>query len=86
MTTLAAFELLLDPVRRVDEEPDSVVFFRDEGDAWQLGVDRDGVLPSFPANVDQLSHSPPGSCPTAGTRRRRRRVGEIKEPLDPAHG
>ena len=37
-----AFELLLALLRRIDEDPDdpdSIVFFADEGGAWQVGVD-----------------------------------------------
>ena len=37
-----AFEFLLELLRRIDEDPDdpdSIVFFADEGGAWQVGVD-----------------------------------------------
>jgi hypothetical protein len=47
VSTLAAIELLLDLLRRVDEDPDSIVFFADEGGVWQLGVDWRGLLPGY---------------------------------------
>ena len=41
-----AFELLLALLRRLDEDPDRVVFFADEGGSWQVGVDWRAVLPA----------------------------------------
>ena len=40
-----AFELLFALLRRLDEDPDSVVFFADEAGSWQVGVDWRAVLP-----------------------------------------
>jgi len=42
-----AFELLFDLLRRIDESPDSVVFFADEAGSWQVGVDWRGALPAY---------------------------------------
>lgn len=42
-----AFELLFALCRRIDAEPDKIVFFADEGSAWQLGVDWGVVLPAY---------------------------------------
>jgi hypothetical protein len=42
-----AFELLLALLRRIDEDPDSVVFFADEAGSWQVGVDWRAVLPAY---------------------------------------
>jgi len=42
-----AFELLLALLRRLDEDPDRVVFFADEGGSWQVGVDWRAVLPAY---------------------------------------
>jgi len=42
-----AFELLFDLLRRIDEDPDSVVFFADEAGSWQVGVDWREVLPAY---------------------------------------
>lgn len=42
-----AFELLFALWRRIDAEPDKIVFFADEGGAWQLGVDWGVVLPAY---------------------------------------
>ena len=42
-----AIELILGVLRRVDECHDDVVFFADEGGAWQVGVDWATVLPAW---------------------------------------
>jgi hypothetical protein len=42
-----AFALLFDLLRRIDEDPDSVIFFSDEAGSWQVGVDWRVVLPAF---------------------------------------
>lgn len=42
-----ALELLFGLLRRIDEDPDSVVFFADEGGSWQVGVDWRKVLPAY---------------------------------------
>jgi len=42
-----AFELLFALLRRLDEDPDSVVFFADEAGSWQVGVDWRAVLPAY---------------------------------------
>jgi len=44
---LDAIELLLALLRRIDEDPDSVVFFADEAGAWQIPVDWRTVLPVY---------------------------------------
>jgi hypothetical protein len=44
---LAAFELLLALLRRIDEDPDSVVFFADEAGAWQIPVHWKTMLPVY---------------------------------------
>ena len=52
-----AFELLLALLRRIDEDPDSVVFFADEAGSWQVGVDWHAVLPAY---FKCLAKSTPG--------------------------
>ena len=42
-----AFELLFALLRRLDEDPDSVVFFADEAGSWQVGVDWRTALPAY---------------------------------------
>jgi hypothetical protein len=42
-----AFDLLFALLRRLDCEPDDVVFFADEGGAWQVGVDWRSTLPAY---------------------------------------
>ena len=42
-----AFDLLFALLRRIDDDPDSVVFFADEGGSWQVGVDWHEVLPAY---------------------------------------
>ncbi len=42
-----AFELLFALLRRIDEHPDSLVFFADEGGSWQVGVDWRHALPAY---------------------------------------
>lgn len=42
-----AFELLFALLRRIDEDPDSVVFFADEAGSWQVGVDWRKALPAY---------------------------------------
>lgn len=42
-----AFELLFTLLRRLDRDPDSVVFFADEGGSWQVGVDWRAALPAY---------------------------------------
>ena len=42
-----AFELLFALLRRLDKDPDSVVFFADEAGSWQVGVDWRRALPAY---------------------------------------
>jgi hypothetical protein len=42
-----AFDLLFGLLRRIDEDPDSVVFFADEAGSWQVGVDWRSALPAY---------------------------------------
>ena len=42
-----AFELLFALLRRIDEDPDSVVFFADEAGSWQVGVNWRAALPAY---------------------------------------
>jgi len=42
-----AFDLLFELLRRIDYDPDSVVFFADEAGSWQVGVDWHEVLPAY---------------------------------------
>jgi hypothetical protein len=42
-----AFDLLFALLRRIDDDPDSVVFFADEAGSWQVGVDWRTVLPAY---------------------------------------
>jgi hypothetical protein len=42
-----AFEVMFALLRRIDEDPDSVVFFADEGGSWQMGADWREVLPAY---------------------------------------
>ena len=42
-----AFELLFALLRRLDRDPESVVFFADEGGSWQVGVDWRAALPAY---------------------------------------
>jgi hypothetical protein len=42
-----AFELLFALLRRIDEDPDSVIFFVDEAGSWHVGVDWREVLPAY---------------------------------------
>jgi hypothetical protein len=42
-----AFEILFALLRCLDEDPDSILFFADEGGAWQIPVDWEAVLPAY---------------------------------------
>lgn len=42
-----SFELLFELLRRIDENPDEVVFFADEAGSWQIGVHWRTVLPAY---------------------------------------
>ena len=42
-----AFDLLFALLRRIDDDPDSVIFFADEAGAWQVGVNWRTVLPPY---------------------------------------
>lgn len=42
-----AFELLFALLRRIDEDPESVVFFADEAGSWQVGVNWREALPAY---------------------------------------
>src|SRR5260370_4904414 len=46
-TVREAFELLFALLRRLDMDPDSVVFFADEGGSWQVGVDSRAPLAAY---------------------------------------
>ena len=46
-TVREAFELLFALLRRLDRDPDSVVFFADEGGSWQVGVDWRAALAAY---------------------------------------
>ena len=41
-----AFDLLFALLRRIDDDPDSVVFFSDEAGSWQVGVNWRAALPA----------------------------------------
>ena len=43
----AGFELLFPLLRKLDEEPDDIIFFADEGGLWQVGVEWESVLPAY---------------------------------------
>jgi len=45
--TREAFGLLLDILRRIDDSPDSIIFFADEAGSWQVGVDWRSALPAY---------------------------------------
>lgn len=45
--TREALELLFELLRHIDEDPDSVIFFADEGGSWQVGVNWNSVLPVY---------------------------------------
>src|SRR6202046_2455648 len=52
-TVRDAFELLFALLRRLDRDPDSVVFFADEGGSWQVGVNwRPGLAAYFRCLAD----------------------------------
>ena len=42
-----AFDILFALLDRIDEDPDHVIFFADEGGSWQVGVDWEKVLPAW---------------------------------------
>ena len=42
-----AFDLLFALLRRIDADPDSVVFFADEAGSWQVGVDWRTALAAY---------------------------------------
>lgn len=42
-----AFELLFNLLEEIDECRDDIIFFADEGGAWQVGMDEDQVLPCY---------------------------------------
>lgn len=46
-TVRDSFELLFALLRRLDRDPDSVVFFADEGGSWQVGVDWRAALAAY---------------------------------------
>jgi hypothetical protein len=46
-TVREAFELLFALLRRIDSDPDGVVFFADEGGSWQVGVDWRAALAAY---------------------------------------
>lgn len=46
-TARESFKLLFALLRRIDEDPDSIVFFADEAGAWQVPVDWNAVLPVY---------------------------------------
>lgn len=45
--TCEAFEIIFALLRHIDEGNDDVIFFADEGGAWQVGVDWQKVLPAW---------------------------------------
>jgi hypothetical protein len=42
-----AFDIIFTLLDRIDEDPDHVVFFADEGGSWQVGVNWETVLPAW---------------------------------------
>ncbi|MGA2259907.1 MAG: hypothetical protein ABSH28_00560 [Acidobacteriota bacterium] len=70
--TRAAIEICFGLLRRIDECGDDVIFFADEGGAWQVGVDWGKVLPAWFVCLSA----------TAEPREYGRRVVEIIEEFD----
>ncbi len=48
------FELLVDLVRRIDDNPDDIVFFADEAGSWQLGVRWEQLIDAWAATISHL--------------------------------
>jgi hypothetical protein len=44
---LECLELLFDVLRKIDADPDRILFFADEAGSWQITVAWDGVLPVY---------------------------------------
>lgn len=42
-----AFDVLFGLLRRIDKDPDSIIFFADEGGAWQVHADWGEALPAY---------------------------------------
>jgi len=46
-TVCQAFEIIFSLLSKIDEGNDDILFFADEGGSWQVGVDREKVLPAW---------------------------------------
>jgi hypothetical protein len=46
-TVCQAFEIIFSLLGKIDECTDDILFFADEGGSWQVGVDRENVLPAW---------------------------------------
>jgi hypothetical protein len=46
-TLCQAFEIIFSLLSKIDEGNDDILFFADEGGSWQVGVDRENVLPAW---------------------------------------
>lgn len=42
-----AFDVIIDLLGRINENPDAIIFFADEAGAWQVGVHWEKVLPAY---------------------------------------
>src|SRR6266508_251765 len=64
-----AFDLLFALLRRIDSDPDSVVFFADEAGSWQVGVDWRAALAAYfhcLADGTAAGESFPAAAPPGG--------------------
>ena len=42
-----SFEIIFCLLNKIEERPDDILFFADEGGAWEIGVDWETVLPAW---------------------------------------
>jgi hypothetical protein len=46
-TVCQSFEIIFSLLSKIDERPDDLLFFADEGGSWEIGVDWETVLPAW---------------------------------------
>jgi len=85
-----AFDIIFALLDRIDEDPDAIIFFADEGGSWQVGVDWEKVLPAWficlsaPAEPEEYARRVVEAIEKQGSYRRDKYLAKARRVATPA--